>query len=68
MNKKRTSLSTWLDNFDMFGASVKSFNFEGRHNMHTSCGVLCSFILYLFVGMYALNRSYFVVVGKVPEL
>jgi len=45
---KQSSMIKWMDNLDMYGSKVYSYNFEGRKNINSIMGCIASIGVYIF--------------------
>jgi len=45
---KQSTIMKWMDETDMYGSKVYSYNFEGRQNINSIMGVIASLVVYAF--------------------
>ena len=61
-------MEKWLDSQDLFAASVKSFNFEGRQRVHTPLGIFVTFMYTVFLYSYGAKMFLKLVSGDNPNV
>jgi hypothetical protein len=57
-----------MDDLDMYGSSVYSYNFEGRENINSLMGTIVSIVVYIFTLKFLIEQTLVMVHGKNPSV
>ncbi len=58
----------YIDKWDLFGASVPHFNFDGKRSIGTGVGLTCSILLALVIGSFTGLKCLHLAIGHNPNV